>query len=100
MAEYHIDYYKILEVDPEASKEVIDKAYKALSLKYHPDKHPEERKEAATQKWLEMRKAYEILSDDKERAAYDVMRKRAAIDLFLNEGLLGLARKYLKGNMI
>ncbi|NCO65418.1 MAG: hypothetical protein COW32_06245 [Candidatus Aquicultor secundus] len=91
-----VDYYKILEVDPEASKEVIDKAYRALSLKYHPDKHPDEHKEAATRKWLEIRKAYEVISNDKERAAYNDIRKRETIDLFLNEGLLGLVRKYLK----
>lgn len=91
-----VDYYKTLEVDPQASKEVIDKAYRALSLKYHPDKHPDESKEAATRKWLEVRKAYEILSDEKARAAYNEFRKREMVELFLNEGLLGLARKYLK----
>jgi len=91
-----LDYYKILEVDPQASKEVIEKAYKALSLKYHPDKHPEDKREAATCRWLEIRKAYEVLSDESKRTEYDASRKREMIDLFLNEGLLGLARRYLR----
>lgn len=91
-----MDYYKILEVDPEASKEVIEKAYRALSLKHHPDKCNAADKEKATIKWLEIRDAYEVLSDDEKRASYNVLRKKEIIDLFLNEGLLGLARKYLR----
>lgn len=90
------DYYKILEVDCQASREVIEKAYKALSLKYHPDKSPADEREAATRKWLEIRDAYEILSDGSRRAAYDASRKREMLDIFLNEGLLGLARRYLR----
>ena len=91
-----LDYYKILEVDTEASKEVIEKAYKALSLKYHPDKQLTEAKDEATRKWLRIREAYEVLSDDQRRAAYDQVRKREVIEVFLNEGLLGLVKRYLK----
>lgn len=91
-----LDYYRILEVDPKASKEVIEKAFKALSLKYHPDKNTDGAKEAATEKWLEVRDAYEVLSDTKKRAEYDAYRKREAFDIFLNEGLLGVARRYLR----
>lgn len=90
------DYYKILEVDPQASKEVIEKAYRALSLKYHPDRHREDKKEAATRKWMEIREAYDVLSDENKRAAYDRVRRREIIDVFLSEGLIGLARKYLR----
>ena len=90
------DYYKILEVDTKASKEVIEKAYKVLSLKHHPDKSRPEEKESATRKWMEIRNAYEVLSDEKKRLAYDEQRKREMVELFLNEGLLGIARRYLK----
>jgi len=91
-----LDYYRILEVDPKASKEVIEKAFKALSLKYHSDKNTDGAKEAATERWMKVRDAYEVLSDPKKRAEYDAYRKREAFDIFLNEGLLGLARRYLR----
>lgn len=90
------DYYRVLEVDPQASREVIEKAYRALSLKYHPDKNMAQDKEAVTRKWMEIREAYEILSDDTKRAAYDRQRRQQIWELFLSEGLLGLARKYLR----
>lgn len=90
------DYYKTLEVDPQASQEVIEKAYKALSLKYHPDKHPAENKDAATRQWIKIREAYEVLSDAKRRASYDEQRKREVINVFLSEGLIGLAKRYFR----
>ncbi|MBS3909542.1 MAG: DnaJ domain-containing protein [Actinobacteria bacterium] len=86
----------MLEVDPAASKEVIDKAFKALSQKKHPDKVPPEEKQDAARGWLEIRDAYEVLKDDDKRAAYDAARKREILDLFLNEGVIGLAKKYLR----
>jgi len=91
-----LDYYRILEVDPKASKEVIEKAFKALSLKHHPDKNPDEAKKTSTERWMKVREAYEVLSDPKKRAEYDAYRKKEALDVFLNEGLLGLARRYLR----
>ncbi|HEY3373465.1 MAG TPA: J domain-containing protein [Candidatus Aquicultor sp.] len=90
------DYYKTLQVDPEASPEVIEKAYKALSLKYHPDKQPSEKKEEATHRWMQIREAFEILSDAKRRSEYDVSRREEAIGTFLNEGLIGLYKRYVK----
>jgi len=90
------DYYRILEVDPEASKEVIEKAFRALSLKYHPDTAAIERKEDAESRWLEVRKAYEVLSDDARRKTYDASRKRQMLDLFLSDGIIGLARRYFR----
>lgn len=90
------DYYRILEVDPQASKEVIEKAYKALSLKYHPDKNPAGDKELAARRWMQIHEAFEVLSDESRRAVYDGQRRHEVLDTFLNEGLLGLARKYLR----
>ena len=90
------DYYRILEVDPAASKEVIEKAFKALSQKKHPDKVPTEDKQDAERAWLEIRDAYEVLKDDDKRAVYDASRKREMLKLFMNEGVIGLAKKYLR----
>ena len=56
------DYYKILQVAPDASPEVIQMAYKALAKKYHPDLNPGQ-EEAAQEKMKDVNEAYEILSD-------------------------------------
>ena len=66
------NYYEILEVDVKASKEIIDKAFKVLAKKYHPDSHDETKKEWAENKFKELNEAYEILSDDEKRKDYDI----------------------------
>jgi len=56
------DYYETLGVKRGASLQELKKQYRALSLKYHPDKNPGDNK--AFQKFMEAANAYEILSDD------------------------------------
>lgn len=63
--------YDILEVSEKASKEVIDKAYKVLAKKYHPDLQAEENKSKAEAKMKEINEAYNVLSDDASREKYD-----------------------------
>ncbi|MGN1269505.1 MAG: J domain-containing protein [Clostridia bacterium] len=63
--------YELLEVSETASKEIIEKAYKVLAKKYHPDLQKEEDKEKAEQKMKQINEAYDILSDDTKRAKYD-----------------------------
>ena len=53
------NYYEILEVDKHASTEVINKAYKILAKRYHPDMHEENKKEWAEEKFKAINKAYE-----------------------------------------
>lgn len=65
------NYYKILEVDSSASPEVIEKAYKTLAKKYHPDLQEESQKESAGEKLKEINEAYEILSNPESRANFD-----------------------------
>ena len=64
--------YEILEVSEKASKEVIEKAYKVLAKKYHPDLQKEGDKENAEIKMKQINEAYEILSDDERRNQYDI----------------------------
>lgn len=67
------NYYEILEVSKNASKEVIEKAYKVLVKKYHPDLYQEEiQKQNAEQKMKLINEAYDTLSDDEKRNNYDL----------------------------
>ena len=63
------DYYDILGISKDASESEIKKAYRSLSLKYHPDRNPSE--EAKT-KILEINEAYETLSDAQKKQQYDM----------------------------
>ncbi|KAK4589843.1 hypothetical protein RGQ29_020437 [Quercus rubra] len=65
-----VDYYKILQVDKNANDEDLKKAYKKLAMKWHPDKNPNNKKEAEA-KFKEVSEAYEVLSDPQKRAIYD-----------------------------
>jgi DnaJ family protein B protein 4 len=62
------DYYKILGVSKKATAAELKKAYRNLSMKYHPDKNPSEE---AGSKFAEIANAYEVLSDPDKRATYD-----------------------------
>ena len=65
------NYYEILEVNPKASKEVIEKAYRVLVKKYHPDLYNGEKQQYAEIKTKDINEAYKILSDGFLREQYD-----------------------------
>lgn len=62
------DYYEILGVSRNATKEEIKAAYRKLALKYHPDRNKDP---DAAEKFKEITEAYAVLSDDEKRARYD-----------------------------
>lgn len=64
-----IDYYKILGVDKNASKNDIKKAYRKLARKYHPDLNPNDKE--AELKFKQVNEANEVLSNDENRKKYD-----------------------------
>ena len=64
------NYYDILGVTKDATKEQISKAYKKLAVKLHPDKN-QNNKEEAEKKFTEISKAYNVLNDDEKRKMYD-----------------------------
>ena len=65
--------YEILGVSEDASAEEIKKTYRKLARKYHPDKNPDA--PDAEDRFKEIQEAYSVLSDEKERRAYDRRRK-------------------------
>mmetsp|Transcript_56530 Transcript_56530/g.120246 ORF Transcript_56530/g.120246 Transcript_56530/m.120246 type:complete len:210 (-) Transcript_56530:1300-1929(-) len=64
------DYYVVLGVSRSASDDEIKKAYRKAALKWHPDKNPDNKDEAEMQ-FKAVSEAYQILSDPKQRVAYD-----------------------------
>lgn len=65
------DYYDVLDVGRTATSVEIKKAYRKLAMKYHPDRNAGEDGEQAEIKFKEVKLAYEVLSDEQKRAAYD-----------------------------
>lgn len=65
------NYYEILEVDKNASPEIIKKAYSTLAKKYHPDLQPKEKKYEYEEKFKLINQAYDTLSNNKLRKQYN-----------------------------
>lgn len=90
------NYYEILEVDKKASKEVIEKAYKALAIKYHPDLKEGADKKLSETRMIEINEAYNVLSDETRRAEYDSKLQSAQENLYGNSEFLKAENDRLK----
>jgi molecular chaperone DnaJ len=73
------DYYEILEIQKNASKDEIKNTYRKLALKYHPDRN---KSPGAEEKFKEISEAYAVLSDDEKRKRYDTYGHVGAEDVF------------------
>ncbi len=88
-----MDYYRILQVTRDAEPEVIERAYKALSLKHHPDTANGGDRDAATRRMQRINEAYATLKDPASRRRYDASLPPEgpdAWDVFWEKGLVGL----------
>lgn len=67
-----IDYYKVLQVDPQADRDVIEAAFRRLARKVHPDAN---RSADAEERMKELSEAYSVLMDPEKRARFDALRR-------------------------
>jgi curved DNA-binding protein CbpA len=66
------DHYQVLGVARDASQDEIKKAFRSLALRYHPDRNPQDQREAE-EKFKEINAAYEVLGDRARRKQYDYL---------------------------
>ena len=77
------NYYEILQVNENASNEIIEKAYKVLVKKYHPDLQEDTKIKEVTEKRLkEINEAYDVLSNEFLKEQYDVELKKEKEEQF------------------
>lgn len=67
------DYYKILEIDSDATEDEIRKSYRRLAMQYHPDRNPDN--PSAEDTFKEIAEAYGVLTDPVKRKQYDMSKK-------------------------
>ncbi len=79
------DYYEILEINEHASKEIIEKAYKVLAKKNHPDLYVGQLRRDAELKLREINEAYKILSNEFLKEQYDKERQKFKREQYIKE---------------
>nr|CAG8495856.1 9072_t:CDS:2 [Entrophospora candida] len=97
--------YEILGVEEDASEAEIKKAYRKLALKYHPDKNSGSKE--AEEKFKEISKAYDVLSDPQRRKKYDnggdaeklvSLNSESELETFKNQMLNAIEAARIKKN--
>ncbi|MBT5755269.1 MAG: J domain-containing protein [Acidimicrobiaceae bacterium] len=79
------DYYEVLGVAPDATSKQIKSAHRKLARTAHPDANPDD--PTADQRFSDIAKAYEVLSEPEQRSEYDEIRSRPRGGPFGDQGL-------------
>ncbi len=82
------NYYDILEINKNASPEILEKAYKTLIKKYHPDLQKDNLKIQYEEKIKKINEAYEILSNPEKRKNYNLQLENSEISKKEYENLI------------
>jgi curved DNA-binding protein len=69
------DYYKILEIEDNATIDDIKKSYRKLAVKFHPDKNPDDKE--AEERFKDIAEAYSTLSDPEKKSKYDLSKLKS-----------------------
>jgi curved DNA-binding protein CbpA len=84
-----IDHYAVLEVSKEASLDEIQRAYRTLAMRYHPDRNPAP---DAAARMAVVNEAYEVLRDRGRRREYDASRSQLIPNTELDAAIIHAAR--------
>jgi len=90
------DFYRILEVHPEASSEVIQKAYRTLAQRSHPDRYHVSDKARLEERMKSLNEAYETLSNPQRRKLYDTYNLNLKQPVAKADGLKNTTPNYGK----
>ncbi|MBO7440516.1 MAG: J domain-containing protein [Bacteroidales bacterium] len=92
------DYYKILEVDSNATADQIKKSYRRLAMTYHPDRNPGNK--TAEDMFKDINEAYDVLSNPEKRKKFDIMRdgKNNTNDFYTKNSGSSYYNKYSSGS--
>lgn len=98
-----MDYYEILGVSKNSTKDQIKKSYRKLALKYHPDRNKDNKE--AEEKFKKISEAYAVLSNDKKRQQYDTFgaagfqQRYSQEDIFRDSNLGDILKEFGFGGM-
>jgi DnaJ family protein C protein 17 len=88
------DYWKVLGLEPGASKSEVAKAYRRKSLQVHPDRYKGDDPEWATEEFLRLTRAKDVLEDDKARAAFENVQRARAMNKQKQQAQDAVRRKF------
>lgn len=84
-ADDSIDYYEVLQISPNAEQDTVQRVYRLLAQRFHPDNQ----ETGDTERFRELTEAYHVLNDPEQRAQYDILHHQVRQDRIrlVNDGI-------------